>query len=1182
MIASWSPSRCRIVGAIDSLTADIDFSAACAVLARDDIMAELLVHRDTTEDGELRGELLARDRWTELLAAGDALATPPVPALRPVAVWVFRTAPGEPPWWDDQRDMLAEQGALIHHEEHLERPALVCIVDVGRAGDLRDQWAQEFRDQALAAVRSADQPHAAATALRLARRAFCLASGPTAQDVAVLAVAHRLVGHHAEADAVLAATLHTEALALADQLQRDHDTARLGAPSLESRQIRERVRGHLFGQNNDRLRYQILGKLGAGGMGVVYDAYDPILDCRVALKQLSAPRDADAAHLVDQLRREARIMARLRGKPHIVTLYDFFADDDNVFVVMEFVDGTNLRAWQAHARPWQDILDAYLQAGRGLRLAHETGLVHRDFKPENVLMDRHGVVKVADFGLAHTLGSPTHGESSKESGGEGTLSGTLYYMAPEQFNDDKIGPAADQYSYCVALYEALFGHHPMLPPETQLAASRKQTVRADHPLVAAILRGQFRPPPRGHQVPRHIVQALRRGLDPKPADRYPSMHELLAELSARPGRRKLLLAVGGLALAVGATAWTVWPDPPTREQHLASAQRSIREALDIADLKRRLGERATTEPLLAALVTAGASWADAAGNQRFDDQEHGLSPESPTRLACLDLARDSLLDLTTALRRADGLDLVGAADLLAALPRPADCRSLPEPYLRCRVEEARQLEQPQAAAIIAEMQAARQSELAGDFPGASAHAALAATAAERQQLPLLQARARHLEGRLHQLSEQPAEALDALRSAHDQVEASACLDLRVDIASRIVKVIAQNPSLPLAEGERWARSEHNLAAQIPRDEWRQAIARSDRGLLAQLRDGDSTLALTELQAAIDLRTKSGDTQPSSEQADTYLNLGNAHMSLGDLERARVAFETALDQRSAALGADHPLLYREYYALAGLELAAGVKEQALAAIDRAEQLAVRGYGRDSSPTATILLKRAEILAYLRRRDEAAATAARAAESASKARMDPLVRAETQAAAGALLADAGDPSRAVEILQALERSVLDARWVTQMYPLIHLNLAQAHALAGDSVETERAASELIAWLETPGLPGDDLIRAQALLLRGKTRLDRASTAPEQLPGALADLERVLAMHAPDPLQPQARLFLGRSLQLRDHPGDHERACALLEQAEAEAPWLPNSRDRHVLQALPALQAGCRAPTKNRPSP
>ena len=1186
MTASWSVTKPRVVGAACPLAAAADFSAACAVLAGDAV-SELLIDRASAGD-----EPLAQATWDARVASGQAFALPAIPVERPVLVWVLRTAAGEPPWWDDLCDALVQRGALVHAEDRAGVPARVCVVDRERADGVREAWAQEFRDQAVAAVRAADQPHAVAMALRLARRAACLAPSPRPREVGVLVAAYRLAGLDVDgglAECGVGDELRAAAVACADELLAGR--AGRAEPDLEARQIRERVREQLFGQSHDRQRYQIRGRLGAGGMGVVYRAFDPILDCEVALKQLNARQTAESGGVIAQLRREARHMARLRGNPNIVTLYDFFAEDDHEFVVMELVEGTNLREWQDKQRSWRVKLDMYLQAGVGLGHAHAEDLVHRDFKPENVLVGKHGA-KVADFGLAQSHAAPTlDGAAGSGEGGAAsrTLSGTLYYMAPEQFElGGAIGPAADQYSYCVAIYEALFGEHPILPREVRAADTRVRSVRGDHPLVVAIRGGKFQAPPRGHGVPGHIVQALRRGLDREPSERFGSIGELLAALRARPWRRRVGYAAAAVTVAGGLAVWTLTPAPLTRDEQRAAAGREIEGSLDIAGLRARPGSDAAGA-LIDALAATSAQFASAVGDQRFADQEHGPGLESATRTACLDLTRARLLDVAASLRSVGMFDRIGAADLMAALPDPEECRVLPADYLRCRVDEQAELERGDTAAIVAKLRAGERDEAAGNFGGASEHAAGAMMLAERARLPLLQTRAGLLAGRIHQLREQPEEAIAALQRAYDQVEAGACLDLRADIASRIVKVVAQNPSLPLSDGEKWARSGANLAAKIPLDRRRTATARSDAGLLELLRDGDPERARDELQAAIELRAGLSGPGVASEQADSQLNLGNALVSLGEHARARVALDEALRLRTAALGAEHPLLYREHYARAQLELAAGATDAANAALDPAERLAA-GFGVDSGPMASVLLERAVVLAHLDRKKEAAAAAMRAAGTAERARMDPLSRAEIEAALGGMLAFNGEPDRGIAVLERLGPMIRDAPWVGQVFGLVRLNLAQAHDLAGHAVAAERGADEVLAWLATPGIPDDDATLTAALLLRGETRLELAATSPERLAGAIADLERLLAMPALDvDRAPLVRLFLGRALQLRGQPGDLARGCAQLAEGMALGPWLAAHEERHAARVYPVLHAACdglekigRAHDRTRPGP
>ncbi|MEJ7598597.1 MAG: protein kinase [Kofleriaceae bacterium] len=202
-------------------------------------------------------------------------------------------------------------------------------------------------------------------------------------------------------------------------------------------------------------RYRIESRLGGGGMGSVYAAHDPQLDRRVAVK-LVHPELAVRGG-IERLLREGRALARL-AHPNVVAVHDAGVDDGRMYVAMELVAGQTLAAWlEAAPRGWREIVDKFLDAARGLAAAHRAGIVHRDVKPENILLDGDGRAKVADFGLAGqpTPGSPAVGVSPIDPASRltlpGVVMGTPLYMSPEQRRGEDVGPATDQYALCAAL-----------------------------------------------------------------------------------------------------------------------------------------------------------------------------------------------------------------------------------------------------------------------------------------------------------------------------------------------------------------------------------------------------------------------------------------------------------------------------------------------------------------------------------------------------------------------------------------------------------------------------------------------------------------------------------------------------------------------------------------------------------
>ncbi|HEY2744301.1 MAG TPA: serine/threonine-protein kinase, partial [Polyangia bacterium] len=307
-------------------------------------------------------------------------------------------------------------------------------------------------------------------------------------------------------------------------------------------------------------RYVIVDTLGAGGMGVVYAAYDPELDRKIALKILrpGAGESVESTGFRDRLRREAQAMARLRH-PNVIEVYDVSTKPGELFVAMELVDGTTLGAWlRERRRGWREIVDVFKKAGAGLAAAHEAGLVHRDFKPDNVLMSKSGDVYVTDFGLARALDAhedtvvalsadPSSPVRSSPAAWQtpitvtGALVGTPIYMAPEQLLGTHVDARADVYSFCTALYEALWGVRPYS------AKSVEELRREVHA-------GQLREPERG-RVPAWLRRVVMRGLRVDPDERFPSMRAVLDELSRDPSARwRRVGAFAGVALIVGSLA----------------------------------------------------------------------------------------------------------------------------------------------------------------------------------------------------------------------------------------------------------------------------------------------------------------------------------------------------------------------------------------------------------------------------------------------------------------------------------------------------------------------------------------------------------------------------------------------------------------------------------------------------
>jgi ABC-type branched-subunit amino acid transport system substrate-binding protein len=305
-------------------------------------------------------------------------------------------------------------------------------------------------------------------------------------------------------------------------------------------------------------RYVIRAMVGAGAMGRVYAAHDPALDRKVALKLLNP--NAAAPDLEERLLREAKAMARV-SHPHVIAVHDAGRHGRQVYIAMEFVAGGTLRDWLAKkARPWREVLEVFLRAGRGLAEAHAAGIIHRDFKPDNVLVGDDGrVVRVTDFGLAREAAAGDALPDAEDTleglgapGGDavlltrtGALIGTPAYMSPEQHAGRVADERSDEYGFCIALYEGLYGARPFVGP----GLAKLQAAKAAGEVVAAHA---------DRRVPSRLRRALLVGLRAEPAARYASMTELLAALERATRTPRAPYAIAAVVVAGGAAATWAW------------------------------------------------------------------------------------------------------------------------------------------------------------------------------------------------------------------------------------------------------------------------------------------------------------------------------------------------------------------------------------------------------------------------------------------------------------------------------------------------------------------------------------------------------------------------------------------------------------------------------------------------
>ena len=436
-------------------------------------------------------------------------------------------------------------------------------------------------------------------------------------------------------------------------------------------------------------RYLVIRTLGSGAMGVVYSAYDEELDRRVAIKLLRTDLYGTIrTRGLSRMRREAQALAKL-SHPNVVQVYDVGEFRNQLFLAMEYVRGRTLGEWLKAEEPdLREIVEIFLQAGRGLAAAHAAGLVHRDFKPDNVIVGDDGRVRVLDFGVARADASDDEEADAaaalySSSGASirfraelteaGMIIGTPAYMAPEQFESRPTDARTDIFGFSVALYEALYGHRPFRGAGVE-------------ELKVAVLAGELAAASDERGVPARIHRILVRGLRPSPSERYQSMEALLEELSYDPSvarRRIVFIALITLAVvALLAAAISLTQSSDTRPSCDAAA--SELEELYNPERRARIGAGI----LRSAVPFAGSTWervaprlddyAEAWSSARLDACEaHREGRQSPRlfdlRTACLDQRRAGFAALLEVFESADDSTIPKLAEAVLALPRLEPC-----------------------------------------------------------------------------------------------------------------------------------------------------------------------------------------------------------------------------------------------------------------------------------------------------------------------------------------------------------------------------------------------------------------------------------------------------------------------------------------------------------------------------
>ena len=737
-------------------------------------------------------------------------------------------------------------------------------------------------------------------------------------------------------------------------------------------------------------QFVLLERIGAGGMGEVYAAFDDKLERKVAIKLVATHGGDDRAR--QRLLREAQALARL-SHPNVVTVYEVGTlPDGGLFIAMELVKGKTLWAWQRERpRTWRELVAMYSEAGHGLAAAHSSGIVHRDFKPDNVLVGDDGRVRVVDFGLALAGEAPpdqapgTIPDATPRPRSAltiaGRVAGTPGYMAPEQLAGAAIDARADQFSFCVALYEALHGERPEAGGEGGVVGATR-----------AARRGEAEP-----SYPRWLGDAVTRGLAHDPAERFATMAALLVELTRHRERTRRRLVAAGLvgALATGVVAAAALRgagDPPCP---LATG-----ELTGVWDAATR--QRSEVAVLGTGAPFAAVAWASTAtafdryaqrwlgAQQAACEATHVRHVQSPAlldlRIECLAGRRRSLAAAADVLQGQPAQAVAHAGELLASLgdiERCADSGALLEPGAAAPASPAAQ---QRAAAIRQQLAGASARLAAWDAAGAEPVVAAAARLETglgddgvRAELRYIQARVKLARGEVREAIAVFDQALSlAVASHHDELPADIWVTLALDVGT-----VEQRPAdieQWLALGEAWLRRLGH-----PSDSRRVGVEHA-RGTLALIggKPRDAVIALSRATTTAETlwgkddprlipllrdralaQARAGQPRPAADDDERALAIGLAAWGpdypdiastrsalgllyieqLGDVARGEREVTLALRLFSAQLGADSNEVAACEQALSVAGQYRGDYAAALTHAERAEQIYARRSGVD---------------------------------------------------------------------------------------------------------------------------------------------------------------------------------------------------------------------------------------------
>ncbi|MDC0719413.1 serine/threonine-protein kinase [Nannocystis bainbridge] len=788
-------------------------------------------------------------------------------------------------------------------------------------------------------------------------------------------------------------------------------------------------------------------KLGEGAMGVVFVGYDRKLERKVALKLVRRQLLGNPA-VRERMTREAQAMARL-SNPHVVQVYQVGEHDGGIYMAMEYVEGETLSEWLGRTpRPWQRVLRTLCDAGRGLAAAHAAGLVHRDFKPDNVLVDGDGHARVLDFGLVQAEGADEPAErgfrgasmdpevTTTAPGEEappahatapgtvpddrssmlhwsvrltqlGNVLGTPAYMSPEQHFGRAAGPTSDQFSFAITLYEALYGVRPF-------GGDSWQAIRLQ------IQEGMVSPPPLESPVPRRLFKVIARALALEPGDRWPSLAAMIAALEHDPW--KLRVRVAAMAGLIGAASVASYAVAVSQveggqrcrfdadalagvwDQARATAMTRAFEATHLAfatDTARRVAGRidAYAGAWLGARQSACQDHATGAQTDRLTD----------LRVACLERRKAHLATLVDVFLAAERSVVENAVQAVAALPSLAACSDSSELVETVPPDDPAVAERVEAAGR--ELGRVDILERTGQYESGLALARQLRGEAASLGYPPLAAQAALSEGRVLMASVRGEEAEAALQQA-----------LRLGITHDLHAIAAEAAIMRIfVVGNDLARPREALAT-VPFVEALLERA-GDGGKLGVLLHnnigaiddnlGDFEAARASYEAAIAGLRRLAESDPI--EAIVHNNLGILYVDRRQFDAAHGHFARAHELFQAILGDGHPLTAHPLIGLGDVDLGRGRHFEAMPSYLRALALLEGAHGPEHQYLRYPLVGLGHAHVRAGRGAEAAEFFARAVQIAERTEVRDKFFAEALEGLADVSAAAGDTEQAQQLYE-----------------------------------------------------------------------------------------------------------------------------------------------------------------------